>query len=916
LAGEEAWVVKRAWFAGAALLGGYLLVACGSAGGGGGGTGTAVCGDGFRSGNEICDGSDLGGMTCATLGFKGGTPSCTATCAFDAGTCCNDSCVNVGDTTCSGDKVQTCLPQQNGCRQFADTVDCAQSAQQCAVNNSGTAACNAGCVDACPTLNATQCNAGVVETCQAGTDGCRDWVATTDCKLQGKACDATGGTAQCSGSCADQCTTDGETSCSGNVLQTCSQGQDGCFTLSTTQDCANAGQQCKTVSGTAQCSSSCANKCATAGLQGCNGTVLQTCTADSNGCLDWAVTEDCSTKQQFCKLAGAGTAKCEGVCTNPCPTLGAKKCNANAIEECKIAVNACQEWQATTTCPLGEACKDNGGTYSCQTAPATGEDCGTVIPIKAGKNTINWTATSKDHLITAPSPCVSTSYTIQGPDVVLVYQSTFTGNVEFTVSKTANNRIVAVAAGGSCGSLANQLACVSDYSSTSMGGSFNVSSGSNYFFYIADTSNGAGTLDNPFDITLAEIDCSVFKASAVTMNPPNAGTTSTLAPKLSIDFDVPLVTTSSTGTVKLTGNKGTNLTYTVGSSTQLTWTNANKTLNINPGQTLPAGEVISVSLDNFLDAKCNKPINKPTWSFTVITPPCQPGQGGMLGTTKTLVGATPTSATIYYTAVDQAANGYVYYGGTTDLWRKSKTTAAEDLLTSDDSKLGYGMVVNGADPFTIEYKPPSANLSGYLFKLVPPTSGTAWSAIDFMQYPASPTPASSYARAGTQYKGKIYVLNGATSTTSTTEIWSVSASGTPLVAATLEASFTGEAYCTGMAADDKYFYVACGTSERLIRVDRTTKAVSLITDGFDLYTTVNGVEPHDTNNDGTADFLYFRGARAEVYYVCNPAGSQPYADTLATFGTSTVSYTGLAFDAVAKKLYAVDNTTDQLWSVQ
>jgi hypothetical protein len=594
-----------------------------------------------------------------------------------------------------------------------------------------------------------------------------------------------------------------------------------------------------------------------------------------------------------------------------------KKCNANAIEECKIAPNACQEWQATTTCPLGQACKESSGTYSCQTAPATGEDCGTVIPIKAGKNTINWTATTKDHLVSTPS-CVSTSYTIQGPDVVLVYQSSFTGNVEFTVSKTANNRIVAVAAGGSCGSLAGQLACVSEYTLPSMGGNFNVSSGSNYFFYLADTSNGTGTLDNPFDITLAEIDCTVFKASAITMNPANAGTTSTLAPKLSIDFDVPLVTTSGTGTVKLTGNKGTNLTYTVGTSSQLTWANTNKTLNINPGQTFPAGEVITVSLDNLLDAKCNKPINKPTWSFTVITPPCQPGAGGMVGTTKTLVGSVGTS-TLYYTGVDQAANGYVYYGNTSGMWRMGKTNATSFQLTNDTSVVGYGMLMNGADPFAIEYKAPAINTSGYLFKLVPPSGSGNWGAQDFMVYPATPTPASSYARSGTSYKGKIYMLNTASSTSTPTQIWSVNASpGSFPTPATLEASFTGEAYCTGIAVDDKYFYLACGTLERLIRVDRTTKTISLITDGFDLYasTYANGVEAHDTNNDGTADFLYFRGARAEIYYVCSPGGSQPYADTLATFGTSTSSYTGLGFDAVAKKLYAIDNTTHQLWSVQ
>ncbi|MDX1998303.1 MAG: sialidase family protein [Thermoanaerobaculia bacterium] len=54
-----------------------------------------VCGNNTREGAEICDGTDLGGQTCASQGFSGGgTLSCNATCAAFVTT----SCI-VGSTT-------------------------------------------------------------------------------------------------------------------------------------------------------------------------------------------------------------------------------------------------------------------------------------------------------------------------------------------------------------------------------------------------------------------------------------------------------------------------------------------------------------------------------------------------------------------------------------------------------------------------------------------------------------------------------------------------------------------------------------------------------------------------------------------------------------------------------------------------
>lgn len=53
----------------------------------GGPSGEAVCGDGVRKDPEACDGEDLGGHDCVSLGYGGGNLRCTADCAYDTSAC-------------------------------------------------------------------------------------------------------------------------------------------------------------------------------------------------------------------------------------------------------------------------------------------------------------------------------------------------------------------------------------------------------------------------------------------------------------------------------------------------------------------------------------------------------------------------------------------------------------------------------------------------------------------------------------------------------------------------------------------------------------------------------------------------------------------------------------------------------------
>ncbi len=51
-------------------------------------SGCLQCGDNSIGGTEVCDGTDLGGETCGTQGFDGGTLACNGTCdGFDTSGC-------------------------------------------------------------------------------------------------------------------------------------------------------------------------------------------------------------------------------------------------------------------------------------------------------------------------------------------------------------------------------------------------------------------------------------------------------------------------------------------------------------------------------------------------------------------------------------------------------------------------------------------------------------------------------------------------------------------------------------------------------------------------------------------------------------------------------------------------------------
>jgi hypothetical protein len=80
---------------------------------------TAECGNGTRETGEACDGADLGGFDCTTVGFASGTLTCGADCRFITSGCvaapvCGNGILEVGEECDNGSANSNTLP--DACR--------------------------------------------------------------------------------------------------------------------------------------------------------------------------------------------------------------------------------------------------------------------------------------------------------------------------------------------------------------------------------------------------------------------------------------------------------------------------------------------------------------------------------------------------------------------------------------------------------------------------------------------------------------------------------------------------------------------------------------------------------------------------------------------------------------------------------
>jgi hypothetical protein len=102
-------------------------------------SGCTTCGDGIAEGAELCDGDDLDGETCPGLGFFAGALACDANCEFDTNLCATDCCTpgGFGDPGCQDSEIESCVCDLDS---FCCDVDWDQACVNQAIND-----CSAVC---------------------------------------------------------------------------------------------------------------------------------------------------------------------------------------------------------------------------------------------------------------------------------------------------------------------------------------------------------------------------------------------------------------------------------------------------------------------------------------------------------------------------------------------------------------------------------------------------------------------------------------------------------------------------------------------------------------------------------------------------------------------------------------------------
>ncbi len=126
------------------------------------------CGDGVRQPGEQCDGADLGGASCATLNLGSGTLACSAVCQYDSTGCssqaqCGNGVVE-GSEDCDGMNFGGKTCQSLGQGFSGGTLTCTTSCTLDTSNCTQNAACNNGVIEAGEQCDGTQFGGATCQT--------------------------------------------------------------------------------------------------------------------------------------------------------------------------------------------------------------------------------------------------------------------------------------------------------------------------------------------------------------------------------------------------------------------------------------------------------------------------------------------------------------------------------------------------------------------------------------------------------------------------------------------------------------------------------------------------------------------------------------------------------------------------------
>ncbi|HEY3446019.1 MAG TPA: hypothetical protein VGK67_06610 [Myxococcales bacterium] len=325
-----------------------------------------VCGDGAVTGNEGCDGTNFGGLTCASFGYGTGTLTCTASCSIGV----NADGTVPGCTDATGETTDAqCL---NGTDDNANTwIDCEESA----CKNSTTNICDSGiswtmpngttCTDTCNLLD--DCGIGVADlfACNCVNDaGCNGIGSGFRCFTEA----TSGGWAHafCGPPCqylgSTQAARDGWCASLIGTGSTCNATTGACSTVSTT--CGNSivdsGEQCDLLNLNSQTCMTVAGGF-TGGTLSCN----TNCTFNTTACTTTATTRKDLALFTFEALPAAVTA-------GPFPAESGTKAATSFVNGFHVGVS-------TYTSPAGNGSLKSYssntwaiGDYYQVTVPATG----------------------------------------------------------------------------------------------------------------------------------------------------------------------------------------------------------------------------------------------------------------------------------------------------------------------------------------------------------------------------------------------------------------------------------------------------------------------------------------------------------------------------------------------------------------
>ena len=184
-----------------------------------------LCGNGALDGVEQCDGTNLGGHTCADLGYDGGVLACMAACVFDTSQCegCPSPCFDEGTRRCTSDgsALEICM-KEGECLHWV-TRPCQDV---CDPDILECVTCDATC-----TNGEMRCSEDGRAVLRCSTEGvCPVWETVQECSQTEKCTDEV--SPRCTEGCTDEChPAIYDVACSQDMKTWfgCVLGDDGCY---------------------------------------------------------------------------------------------------------------------------------------------------------------------------------------------------------------------------------------------------------------------------------------------------------------------------------------------------------------------------------------------------------------------------------------------------------------------------------------------------------------------------------------------------------------------------------------------------------------------------------------------------------------------------------------------------------------